>query len=87
MKKHIQQLGEYVEHLKKVYPDRKIRGILTGQDIDNNLEHSLNLRGFNFKKYFNDIPFKLKICNNCRKAVRKNRAKCNWCNSETFIKI
>lgn len=87
MKKHIQQLAEYVEHLKKVYPDHKIRGILTGQNLDNNLEHSLMLRDFIFKSYFKDVPFKLKICNNCRKAVRITQIKCKWCNSETFIKI
>lgn len=87
LKRHIQQLAEYVDHLKKVYPDHKIRGILTGQNLDYNLEHSLKLRGFIFRNYFRDIPFELKLCNNCRKAVRRNQNKCNWCNNQTFIKI
>ena len=87
MKKHIQQLAEYVDHLTKEYPNHKTRGILAGQNLDNNLEHSLKLRGFIFRSYFKDIPLKLKLCINCRKAVRKNQLKCNWCKSETFIKI
>lgn len=87
LKKHIQQLVEYVEQLKIMYPKHKIRGVLTGQYLEDNLEHSLNLRGFIFKKYFRDIPFELKLCNNCRKAVRKNQFICNWCNSQIFIKI
>ena len=86
-RKHIQQLSEYVDHFKKVYPDHKIRGILTGQNLENNLEHSLKLRGFFFRSYFKDIPLELKLCNNCRKAVRSNQIKCKWCNSETFIKL
>lgn len=87
MKKHIQQLAEYVESLKKKYPHRKIRGIFAGQTLEANLEHSLNLRGFSFRSYFKDIPFELKLCNNCRKVVRINQSSCKWCNSETFLKI
>jgi len=87
LKKHIQQLTEYVDHLKKKWPDHKIRGILAGQNLDHTLERSLKLRGFIFRSYFKDIPFKLKMCNSCRKAVRITQTKCKWCNSETFIKI
>ena len=87
LKNHIQQLAEYVDHLKKVYPDHKIRGILAGQNLEINLEHSMNLRGFKFRKYFEDIPFELKLCTDCRKAVRKIQDKCKWCNSESFIKL
>lgn len=87
LKNHIQQLAEYVDHLKKRWPGHKIRGILTGQNLDYNLERSLRLRGFSFRKYFKDIPFKLKMCDNCRRAVRITQKKCKWCNSETFLKI
>lgn len=87
MKKHIQQITEYIEHIKSVYPNQNIRGILAGQKLETNLEHSLNLRGLIFKKYFVEIPFKLKLCNNCRKAVRSIQHKCSWCNCQKFIPL
>ena len=85
IKKDIQQLSEYVEHIKKLFQNSNVRGILAGQQIENKLEHSLNLRGFVFKKYFKDIPFNLKLCDHCRKAVRKNQKKCKWCGSQEFL--
>lgn len=87
IKKHIQQLSEYVEHVKTLFPNKNIRGILAGQQIEANIDHSLNWRGFIFKKYFRDIPFNLKLCNNCRKAVRKSQIKCNWCNCQEFLRL
>lgn len=87
IKKNIQQLNEYVAHLKEIYPNQKIRGILVGRSLESNLEYSLNLRGLIFKKYFKDIPLELKICTKCRKAVSRSLEKCVWCGNQTFLKI
>lgn len=87
IKKHIQQLSEYVEHIKELFPNENVRGILAGKQIEDKLEYSLNLRDFIFKKYFTDIPFNLKLCKNCRKVIRKIQNECNWCNCEEFMPL
>ena len=51
------------------------------------LTNSLELRGFEFRKLFNDIPLKLKMCVHCRKAVKINAKKCEWCNYDKFMPI
>ena len=87
IKKDIQQLSEYVEHIKELFQNTNVWGILAGQQIENKLEYSLNLRGFVFKKYFKDIPLHLKLCDHCRKAVRNNQNKCKWCGSQEFLSL
>ncbi len=87
IKKDIQQLSEYVNHIKILYPNKKIQAILAGQRLEKNLELSLNLRGFIFKKYFKDIPFEIKLCSKCRKATGRNQNRCSWCSYQEFIKL
>lgn len=86
-KKDIQQLSEYREEIKRLFPNRKISSFLAGQELENGAKNSLIFRNIKFKKYFHDIPFNLKLCEDCRRAVRKKDIRCNWCSSQKFIKI
>lgn len=85
-KKDISQLSEYVNHVKKLFPEQKIYGILVGQFASDEILRFLELRDFKYKQYFRDIPVRIKICSNCRKAVDMRKSKCNWCGSIIFFK-
>jgi len=84
-KKDISQLSEYVNHVKLLFPEKQIKGILVGQEIDKEILKIMDLRGFIYKQLFTDIPIHIKICLDCRKANNTMRSKCKWCGSEKFL--
>ena len=86
-KKDIVQLSEYVNHFVKNSNGMKIHGILIGQEIDIESAWLLKNKGFIYKQLFRDIPFKLKMCENCRKIMGIHEEKCKWCNSNKFIHL
>ena len=87
IKQDITQLSEYVNQIKNEFPNKEIRGFLVGKNIPGEFKRSLKLRGIKFKKLTKDIPLKLKLCDNCRKALRVHDELCKWCNHNTFINI
>ncbi len=87
IKSDITQLSEYVNQIRKEFPKQKVHGYLVGKEMPSEFERSLNLRDFKFKKLGKEIPIKLKLCTNCRKALRINDKMCKWCNNEEFMPI
>lgn len=87
IKPDITQLSEYVNKIRKKFPEKQVNGYLVGKNIPEDFKRSLKLRDFKFKKLGKDIPLKLKLCVNCRKAVGINDKKCNWCNYNKFMSI
>lgn len=87
IKPDITQLSEYVNKIRKKFPEKQVNGYLVGKDIPEEFKRSLELRGFSFKKLIKDIPIKLKLCINCRKAIRIHDKMCKWCNYDKFMPI
>lgn len=81
------QLTEYVNYFRKIQPDKKIKGILVGQEIMPSELKYLQMKQFHYRELFTDIPISLKICRKCRKLVDLNLESCKWCECSIFIEF
>ncbi|MFX1238139.1 MAG: endonuclease NucS domain-containing protein [Promethearchaeota archaeon] len=85
VKKDISQLTGYIRYIRDKFPEMEVRGILVGQGINEEDLHALEMREFTYKELFKDIPVRIKICSNCRKAVDERKSNCNWCGDKEFF--
>lgn len=81
----VSQLSGYVNYIRNKFPGRIVKGIIVGQSIKKEILKDVEIRAFAYRELFRDIPVRIKICSNCRKAVDERKIKCYWCNSNVFL--
>ncbi|MHA1381484.1 MAG: endonuclease NucS domain-containing protein [Candidatus Helarchaeota archaeon] len=83
----ILQLNGYMEDLQKKFPKKEISGMIIGKKPTRSKEFLVNSLNFHvdFKILGVDIPIKIKICKNCRKANHNKNVKCVFCSTSDWL--
>lgn len=83
----LNQAIHYLDNERKENPAKKLKGILIGSRVMNNITIKLQDTKYLFEiKLLNiDVPTEIKLCSKCRKANSLFDLICKYCGSKKFI--